>query len=256
MQRELTIRPRYYRWHVDPGVIWAEVNTRYDLLDWEIPIAQTALVLVDVWSHHYLKDTEARSEAIVCNKIVPLLDACRKAGMPIVHAPSPRLAEAHPSWVNPIGDEARAKGRADWPPPAFLEKSGDFAQYARPLEPREGELQEIRSRLEMHPLVQVEAREAVIATGEELHRWCGQRGVLFLFYLGFNTNACVLMRDYGTLAMRRRGYDVILLRDCTTGMESFETHTGLAQTRGAVLFLEMFGHYSTTSDELIAGLPG
>ena len=39
-------------------------------------------------------------------------------------------------------------------------------------------------------------------------------------------------------------------------MESFETHENLGQTRGAVLFLEMFGHYSLTSRELIAGLPG
>ena len=257
MQREIAISPRYYRWHVDPGVIWAEVNTSYAHLNWEIPIAQSALVLVDVWSHHYLKDTEARSEDIVCNKIVPLLNACRKVGMPIVHAPSPRMAEAHPSRVNLIDKaQAGATDRGDWPPPAFRGKSGDFEHYARPIEPREEELQEIRSKLEMHPLVQVEAREAVIATGEELHRWCAQRGVLFLFYLGFNTNACILMRDYGTLAMSRRGYDVIILRDCTTGMESFETHNALTQTRGAVLFLEMFGHYSTTLKELIAGLPG
>lgn len=256
MQGEIAIRPRYYRWHVDPGVEWVEANTGYGFMDWEIPIAQTALVLVDVWSHHYLKDVEDRSEAIVCNKIVPLLDACRKAGMPIAHAPSPRMAEAHPSWVKPMGAEARANDRGDWPPTAFLEKSGDFEQYARPIEEREGELRAIRSKLEMHPLVQVEGREAVIATGEELHRWCRQKGVLFLFYLGFNTNACVLMRDYGTLAMSRRGYDVILLRDCTTGMESFQTRKDLTQTRGAVLFLEMFGHYSTTSEDLIAGLPG
>ena len=107
MQDKITIAPRYYRWHVDKGVVWAEKNTGYAHLNWEIPIAQTALVLIDVWSHHYLKDTEARSEEIVHNK-----------------------------------------------------------------------------------------------------------------------------------------------------MESFETHKNLGQTRGAVLFLEMFGHHSLTSRELIAGLPG
>ncbi len=257
MQGKIAIRPRYYRWHVDPGVTWTEANTGYAHLDWEIPMARTALVLVDVWSHHYLKDTEARSEEIVCHKIAPLLNACRNAGMPIVHAPSPRLAEGHPSWVKRIGeDEVSADGRDDWPPRAFLEKSEEFEEYARPLEPREEELREIRARLDIHPMVQVKAREAVIATGEELHRWCKQRGVLFLFFLGFNTNACILMRDYGTLSMGRRGYDVILLRDCTTGMESFETRESLGQTRGAVLFLEMFGHYSLTSEDLIAGLPG
>ena len=257
MQDNIKVRPRYYRWHVNPGVVSVETNTEYACLDWEIPMAQTALVLVDVWSHHYLRDTEARSEEIVRDKIVPLLGACRKAGMSIVHAPAPRLAENHPSWVKLIGEEEASGGsRDDWPPPAFREKSGDFEGYARPLEPREEELSKIRARLKMHPLVQVKGEEAVISNGEELHRWCKQQGVLFLFFMGFNTNACILMRDYGTLAMSRRGYEVIVLRDCTTGMESFETHEGLGQTRGAVLFLEMFGHYSLKSEELVAGLPG
>jgi hypothetical protein len=77
---------------------------------------------------------------------------------------------------------------------------------------------------------------------------------LFLFFLGFNTNACILMRDYGTLAMGRRGYEVTMLRDCTPGMESAETAPGLAQTQNTILMLEMFGKYSLTSDEFIAGL--
>ena len=255
MKNKITIAPRYYRWHVDKGVVWIEKNTRYAHLNWEIPLAQTALVLVDVWSHHYLKDTETRSEEIVRNKIISLLNACRKAKMPIIHAPAPRLAEAHPSWVNLI-EKGNSESKEDWPPAAFRSKTGIYKNYARPIEPREEELNEIRARLAMHPLVQVEGKEAVISTGEELNRWCKQQGILFLFYLGFNTNACILMRDYGTLAMGRRGYEIILLRDCTTGMESFETHKTLGQTRGAVLFLEMFGHYSLISEELIAGLPG
>ena len=97
--------------------------------------------------------------------------------------------------------------------------------------------------------------EVVVATGGELHRHCSEKGILFLFFLGFNTNACILLRDYGTVEMAKRGYGIAILRDCTTGMESPETHEGLWQTRGAILFLEMFGKFSLTSDELIAGLP-
>ena len=62
------------------------------------------------------------------------------------------------------------------------------------------------------------------------------------------------MRDYGTLEMGKQGYEIIVLRDCTTGMESYQTHDQLWQTRGAVLFLEMFGKYSITSPELIDAL--
>ena len=157
MKNKITIAPRYYRWHVDKGVVWIEKNTSYAHLNWKIPLAQTALVLVDIWSHHYLKDTKARSEEIVHNKIVPLLSACRKAEMPIVHAPAPRLAEAHPSWVNLI-EKGDSEGKDDWPPTAFRSKTGTYEHYARPIEPREEELTKTRARLAMHPLVQVEGQ--------------------------------------------------------------------------------------------------
>src|SRR5690606_11627838 len=61
----LSIEPRYHRWHVDHGVEWLEKNTGYTTLDWKIPLDQTALVLVDVWQRHYIKETEERAEVII-----------------------------------------------------------------------------------------------------------------------------------------------------------------------------------------------
>lgn len=256
MGRSMRIKPRYYRWHVDPGVEWVETNTGYAHLEWEIPIEQAALVLVDVWAEgHYLQDTLARGEAIIREKIVPLVAVCRKAGMQLIHAPAPPVAEEHPARVKLVDDARDGNRRDDWPPPEFRSKSGTYRAYARPVEPREKENTERRGERKMHPLVQAEGNDVVILNGEELHRFCKQKGILFLFFLGFNTNACILLRDYGTIAMHKRGYDVIILRDCGTGMESFETHEELWQTRGAVLFLEMFEKYSVTSEELIEGLP-
>ena len=81
----LNVRPRYHRWHVDPGVEWLETNTGYAHLDWSIPLSQTALVLVDVWQRHYLKDTEERGEKIIQNKLNPLVNTSRKYNMPIIH---------------------------------------------------------------------------------------------------------------------------------------------------------------------------
>lgn len=250
----LRIKPRYHRWHVDPGVEWVETNTGPATLDWTIPLSQSALVLVDVWDHHYLRDTEARANAIIADTLVPLLTACRAAGLPIIHAPSPPQAKAHPNWLKLVSDSEAAPKRDDWPPPAFRGKSGPYQSYRRPSEPREPELAKLRAGLEIHPQVQPRAGEPVIATGEELHRYCKQQGILFLFFAGFNTNACILVRDYGTLAMSGRGYEVIVVRDATTGMESSETHATLSQTQGAILFLEMFGQYSIASNEIIAGL--
>lgn len=250
----LRVRPRYYRWHVDPGVEWLEANTDYAHLDWTIARAQAALVLVDVWDWHYLKDAEARAEAIILAKFVPLLEGCRRAGLTIIHAPSPPQAQKHPNWVGTGRDTARTGPGSDWPPAEFRSKSGQFAAYGRPAEPREPELSQGRSRLRIHPLAAPVGQERVVATGDELHAVCRDAGILFLFFAGFNTNACILFRDYGTLAMSQRGYEAILLRDCTTGMESRQSLPTLGQTNGAILLLEMFGQYTTTSDDLLSSL--
>jgi nicotinamidase-related amidase len=251
---KLHVRPRYYRWYVDPGVEWVETNTGHAHLDWTMPLSQAALVLVDVWDHHYLRDTEARAETVIGEKLVPLLHRCRDAGMRVIHAPSPPQAVRHPNWVN-AGRAATATAKpADWPPPEFRRKSGPFKAYRRPPEPRDPELAQLRAGLKIHPKVLPREGEPVVATGEELHQLCQRLGVLFLFFAGFNTNACILVRDYGTLEMSRRGYEVVLVRDCTTGMESRQSQPALGQTNGAILFLEMFGQYTVTSDELRSGL--
>jgi nicotinamidase-related amidase len=254
LEKALHLRPRYHRWHVDAGKEWLESNTGYAQLDWTIPLPQVALVLVDVWSNHYLKDAAARAEAIIEERFVPLLAGCRKAGLQVIHAPSPPQALPHPNHVRGPENARPATNGDSWPPAAFRGKSGPYQSYRRPSEPREPEVRAVRERLTIHPKACPVGSEPVVATGDELHALCREKGILFLLFAGFNTNACILVRDYGTLAMSQRGYEVILLRDCTTGMESPATQPTLGQTNGAVLFLEMFGQYSSTSQEVLAGL--
>jgi len=252
-ERILPVKPRYYRWHVDRGVEWLETNTGYAFLDWRIPLDQAALVLVDVWQRHYIKDTEARGEEIINNNLVPLLTACRKAGMNVIHCPSPPVARLHPNHINLSDKPESSRKRDGWPPPEFINRSGPYRVYGRPVEPREKERQDLPP-LTFHPKVQPMGKEPVAGTGEELHQYCRQHGILFLFFAGFNTNACIISRDYGTMQMNNRGYAVVIIRDCTTGMESKESQPTLAQTKGAILMLEMFGHYSVESGEIITGL--
>ncbi len=287
----LHIRPRYYRWYVNPGQEWVEKNLGYAFLDWKVPRGQAALVLVDVWDRHYIKDPEVRAEKIIQEKIRPLLAACRRGGLQVIHAPAPPQAKLQAGWVGrgenggPAAEPAREgspsgaggvsparekaggssgtgtmpasaglatlDANAPWPPLQFRRKTGPYREFARPDEPMEETRLKRLKGLSIHPDVRPLPGEPVIATGDELHRYCRQKGILFLFYVGFNTNACILLRDYGTIEMSNRGYEVILVRDCTTGMESFETADQLWQTRAAIQFLEMFGKYSITSDELI-----
>ena len=251
--RTLSVKPRYYRWDVDPGQEWIEANTRAAWLEWKIPVSQTALVLVDVWQRHYIKDPEYRAEEIINKKLLPLLVSLRKSGVKIIHAPSPEVAVTHPNWIKMQSREQIYSKHDEWPPEEFLSSTGAFKPFAMPYEPME----EVRSKmapLTFHPKVLPLKDEPVVANGIELHEYLKKNKLLFILYAGFNTNACIINRDYGTTRMRDRGYKIILVRDCTTGMESKETQATMAQTNGTILNLEMFGCFTVTSAEITEGL--
>lgn len=250
---KLHVKPRFHNWIVDEDEEWLELNTGQSKLNWNIPVSQCALVLLDVWQRHYLKETEDRAEKIINEKYVPLLKKCRAYGMEVIHCPSPEVARIHPNWVKLMSDaELNPLQDTTWPPAEFRQFKWPYNAYRRPFKPKEKERNALPA-LTFHPKVVPLNNEAVMAYGEELHRYCKQKGILFLFFAGFNTNACMITRDYGALQMSNRGYQVSVIRDCTTGMESRETQAGLLQTNGALLFFEMFGQYTVSSDEMIAG---
>jgi len=249
---KLHVKPRYHNWTVDAEEEWLELNTKQANLDWNIPVSQCALVLLDVWQRHYLKEPEERAEKIINEKYLPLLKKCREYEMQVIHCPSPEVAKTHPNWVK-LMTEAELKSAPDiWPPREFRNLNGPYNSYRRPFTSKDTERNAL-TPLTFHPKVVPMNYEAVVGYGEELHRYCKQKGILFLFFAGFNTNACMITRDYGALQMNYRGYQVSVIRDCTTGMESRETQAGLLQTNGALLFFEMYGQYTVTSNEMISG---
>lgn len=255
----MQIRPRYLRLYTDPGVELTDSNYKYAELDWKVPLDRTALVCVDCWAWHFSRETMERTEEICRNNIAPLLAACRQAGMLVIHAPADPVASKHPNWVKLKPKDARPQAAWPdspvWPPAEFRGKTGPYAQYARPFEPQDAERNNHRdTRRAFHELVKPVGQEPVVLDGEELHRLCAQRKILQLFYIGFNTNACIMMRDYGVVAMSTRGYEIILVRDCTTGMESAETARDLTCTRGTIVDIEQFIGYSVTSKQLVDAL--
>jgi len=255
----LSIRPRYCRLYTDAGVELAEENFLHAELDWQMPLSQAALISLDVWNWHFARDTLERIEDITVNRIAPLVEACRRGGMQVIHAPAAPVANRHPNWVHLIPEETKPQpvwpDSPEWPPKDFRQKSGRYRPYARPHEPQEADRsQHGKEKRGFHPAVQPMGDEAVILSGEELHRWCAQRGILFLFYVGFNTNACIVRRDYGTYPMLFRGYEVILVRDCTTGMETHSTVSSLTCTVGQIATLEQFGIYTVESSQVMDAL--
>jgi len=251
----LNLPCRYYRVYTDPDVPCDEGNFHHVERDLSLPLDQTALVLVDVWSDHYIDSWRERAAAITRQRIVPLPQAARDAGMMVIHAPSPRIVESdHPEFM-PAPEPGQPQDAPEWPPAEFrgIYRSGEFAAFGRNPEPR---LQEALARyVTTQSIADVAAPvpgDSIIATGHQLHDLLCERQILHLIYAGFATNWCVIGRDYGIIAMNERGYDIVLIRDATTGVEFHDTVGQLTATEIAVREIETKYAWSTTTDAFVA----
>ena len=191
----LTMSVRYFQDSTPDHVPCREENFVRREVVMALPLAHTALVLVDVWDNHFIESWLERATKIAKEAVVPVLQAARGAGITVVHAPSP--------------------------PVEFRARSGEYAAFRGPRSQPPG-IPGI-PQLGMSPLVEVREDEYVVATGDQLQEVAEERGILHMIFAGFATNWCILNRYYGMRAMAQRGYNLILLRDATAGVEFPDT---------------------------------
>lgn len=228
-------------------------------LHWSLAASRAALVLVDVWSEHYVASHLERGGRITRERIVPLADTFRRLGATVVHAPSPGCRGPYGHLLTRVDGtpEDDAPGRQpllpDWPPPAFRDKTSEYAGLGRPKDPTDAEFDRIIAERRVLPECEPQPGDCVVFHGDQLHAVLRDRGAVVLFYAGFAANFCVPNRDYGMRAMRQRGYDVVLVRDCTAAIEVADTVDDLALTAAAVQDVEVAVGYTTESQRLRDG---
>lgn len=251
---DLTVR--YSRELSDPKLPCREEHFVHGEMSWTLPTAETGVVLVDCWNQHPVESHLERGGQIARDHILPVIQACRKAGIAVIHAPSPQQAQMYPQWTK-YAEVRELHGGTDgppaWPPQDARWKRGDYAAFARPEEARHEEVMEMRENRRIMDFLGPEPNDFVVMTGAQLHRLCRHQGIIHLFYAGFAANICVQRRDYGVWAMIDRGYNIVLLRDCTTAIEHSETWDGMWLTRASILDIELRAA-STTSTDFVQAL--
>ena len=157
-------------------------------------------------------------------------------------------AKKYPQWTRFAADadiDPPLKPPPPWPPEDFRLRMGVYEKYALvpPQKPPH-----VREAEDIADLVAPQPEDLVVATGNQLHRALSYRRILHLFYVGFATNSCVILRDYGMYAMRRLGYNTVLLRDCTTAIENSQTVADVGMTRFAIMDIERSSASATSAD--------
>ena len=248
----LDLTVRYFQDSTPAGVTCREEHFRRREVSMPLPVAQTALVLVDIWNTHFIESWRERAEHVTVAAIVPVLAAAREAGLTIIHAPSVRVAAQYPQvqCYRSTAETAPAPP-SQWPPAAFRSRTGPYAVYRNPREQVPGRPSQWADRLAMSPHIDVQDGEVVVATGAQLHALLQDRRILHLLYVGFATNWCVLGKDYGIRAMKDRGYNPVLLRDATTGVEFPDTLDTLQATELAVREVEQQHGFTVSNHDFL-----
>jgi nicotinamidase-related amidase len=253
---ELTLRVRYFQDSTPADVPCREEHFIRREIDMVLPISATAFVLVDVWNVHFIESWMERAKKITVEAIVPALQAARQAGLTIIHAPCPEVADQYPQTkrLPSVSGGAPPPDESDWPPVAFRRREGVYTAYAGPRNQPPGiavHWDPLKHRLAVSPAIEVRDDDVVVATGVQLHSVLAERGILHLIYVGFATNWCILGRDYGIRAMARRAYNIILLRDCTTGVEFPDTLEDGLVTEVAVREIEQQFGFSASNEDFL-----
>jgi len=269
MAARLDFEVFYYRMPRRAGV--REGDFHRQSLCWSLAAESIALVLVDVWSDHYISTHLARGREITVGRILPVLEMFRRLGATVVHAPSPDCrwkygelstqAGAADRGGGPAGDNrgsggpegqgAQPSDRVAWPPEEFRQKTGAYESLGKPSDPEDRVFNEIIEKRSIVPEVEPRDGDCVIFDGPQLHAVLTERQVHTLFYVGFAANMCIPHRDYGMRAMKQRGYEVVLIEDCTTAIEVADTVGEMALTKAAILDVQVNVGYTVSSGGLL-----
>jgi nicotinamidase-related amidase len=252
---DLILPARYFQDSTPEGTPCREENFIRREVEMKLPLAQTALILVDMWDRHHIASWVERVHEVNISKIVPVMEEVRRIGMHIIHAPCPEVAARFPQTISepPVPDPTLPS--PDWPPAEFRRREGEFAAFRSPRHQPPGmggRWNAISDGLTMTPDIEVRDEDSIVATGDQLHRVLARRKILFTIYAGYASNWCLMHRNYGIRAMSSYGYFILLLRDCTLGVEFPDTVENNFVTEMTIREVEQQKGFSVGNPEFLA----
>lgn len=227
---------------------WREVN-------FDRPLApdKTAIVICDMWDKHWCSGATQRVAALAA-QMAPFVEAARKQGIQIIHAPS----ETMPFYRN-MPQRQRMLAIAKVEPPALL----TLPDPPLPIDDKRGGCdtpdQFYKAWTREQPGIRIDAADVISDDGAEIYSFLRQRGIGTLLVMGVHTNMCVLNRSFAIKRMTALGIRCILVRDLTDAMYNPEDPPHVSHAAGTNLVVEYIERYwcpTTTSADLLRAWGG
>ena len=218
------------------------------MLTKEFPVAETAIVICDMWDKHWCSGASSRCGAIAL-KMEPVLKAARAQGVQIVHAPSECMSFY-------TGTPQRL--RAQLAPKAEASKELAIAEPPLPIDDSDGGCDTgeptYRAWTRQHAALSIAEFDAISDNGDEIRNLFHQLGVKNVIIMGVHTNMCILNRTFAIKSMTRHGYRCVLARDLTDTMYNPASRPFVPHDVGTSLVVEHIEKYwcpTTTSEGLL-----
>jgi nicotinamidase-related amidase len=187
---------------------------RADVTPKTIPASKVAIVICDMWDHHWSRGAAERVEAMIpaMNAVV---DLARNRGILIIHAPSETMSfyAEHPARQRVLAAPAVT-------PPIEIEHDDPLL----PIDDSDGgsdtgEPSWHRAWRRQHPGLDIDAdRDGISDNGQEIYSFLHLHAIEQVLIMGVHTNMCVLRRSFAIKQMVRWGVDIALVRDLTDAM--------------------------------------
>jgi nicotinamidase-related amidase len=227
---------------------WDAVTERYDF-----DPKKAAVIICDMWDKHWCSGATRRVGLLV-ERLQPFIDAARRSGITIIHAPSETMKFYRNA---PQRQKMLALSRID--PPAELKLNSP----ALPIDDSSGGCdtgdKEYKPWTRENPGLTIDPADYVSDDGHEIYSLLRTKGIETLFYAGVHTNKCILNRSFAIRQMSKWGMHCILLRDLTDAMYSPHDRPYVSHEAGTELVIEHIEKYwapTLVSNQLEDALAG
>ncbi|MBS1859493.1 MAG: isochorismatase family protein [Acidobacteria bacterium] len=222
---------------------WREVHLQQPLSP-----SATAIVICDMWDKHWCSGATRRVGGLVV-RMEPFLEAARKRGIQIIHAPSETMA-----FYRDAPGRLRILAIPKVAPPVPL----SLPDPPLPIDDKRGGCDTndtfYKAWTRENPGLRIDDADVISDNGDEIYSFLRSRGIGTLLVMGVHTNMCVLNRGFAIKRMTALGIRCILVRDLTDAMYNPEDSPHVTHDAGTQLVIEYIEKYwcpTTTSEALL-----
>jgi nicotinamidase-related amidase len=216
--------------------------------------SKTAIIITDMWDKHWCQGATHRV-GLIAQKMEPLLEVARGAGILIIHAPS----ETMDFYSNAPGRQLAESAPHAMPPQELT-----FAEAPLPIDDSDegcdtpGDKPHKAWSRETDVLT-IAPGDVISDKGDEIYNVLQQHHIDTVLFMGVHANMCILNRSFGVRQLSKWAVRCVLVRDLTDAMYNPASRPFVSHAAGTELVIEYIEKYwapTITSDALTAAIKG